>query len=195
MSTKEIHGAGSNSSVTGAALFICWLYSGTLSFMYGFSYPGNNKVVKGKVVAFDFGERRVGAASGMIEIGVATGLQTISFQGRKDLRICLEELISTEEPEQIVVGYPLNMDGSRGERCEAVEKFAGRLKGWFELPVVLWDERMTSSQAERIQREAGVSDRKARAEGLLDRASAILILQSWLDSSDRRGIVLDKEGE
>jgi len=156
---------------------------------------GNNEVVKGKVVAFDFGERRTGAASGMIEIGVATGLQTITFEGRKDLRKKVEELINTEEPEQIVVGYPLNMDGSRSEQCEAVEEFAGRLKGWFGLPVVLWDERMTSSQAERIQREAGVSDWKARADGLLDRASAILILQSWLDSSNRRGIVLDKEEE
>jgi putative Holliday junction resolvase len=151
--------------------------------------------VKGRIVAFDYGERRVGAASGMLQTCVATGLQTIRFEGRKDLRRQVEELISTEEPEQIVVGYPLNMDGSRGERCEAVEVFAGRLKGWFGLPVVLWDERMTSSQAERIQREAGVSDRKARAEGLLDRASAILILQNWLDSSNRRGIVLEKEEE
>ncbi len=155
----------------------------------------NNEVVKGKIVAFDYGERRVGAASGMLETGVATGLRTITFEGRKDLRRQVEELIVSEEPEQIVVGYPLNMDGSRGERCEAAEEFAGRLKGWLGLTVVLWDERMTSSQAQRIQREAGVSDRKARADGLLDRASAILILQSWFDSSDRSGIVLDKEEE
>jgi putative Holliday junction resolvase len=151
--------------------------------------------MKGKIVAFDFGESRIGAASGYVETGVATGLGAVTFEGRRDLRKNMEELISKEGPEQIIVGYPLNMDGSRGERCEEVEKFARRLKGWFGIPIVLWDERLTTSQAVKIQREAGVSDRKARAEGLLDRASAILILQSWFDSSDREGIALENEGE
>lgn len=141
-----------------------------------------------KVMAFDYGERRVGVAVGDEEIGVATGLPTIQFRGRKELRRRLYDLIADQRPEQFVVGYPLNMDGTRGKGCETVEDFAGRLKGWFGSPVVLWDERLTSMQAGRVRKEAGVTDRRARGEGLVDRACAVLILQSWLDSPDRTGI-------
>lgn len=146
-----------------------------------------------KVMAFDYGERRVGVAVGDADVGVATGLPTIRFSGRRDLHSRLRDLVGDHQPEQFVVGYPLNMDGTPGDRCEAVEGFAGRLKGWFGRPVALWDERLTSAQAERIQRQAGVTDLRARDKGLVDRASAVLILQSWLDSPDRTGIEPDRE--
>ena len=141
-----------------------------------------------RIVAIDFGERRIGLATGDDRVGVATGLETITTGGRRDLRSKLEELVREREPDLFVVGYPLNMDGSRGEMCGAVEVFAERLKGWFGLPVVLWDERLSSAEAERIRSEAGTSSKDARSKGLVDRAAAVLILQSWFDSTDRSGI-------
>ncbi len=141
-----------------------------------------------RVIALDYGERRLGVAVGDTDIGVASGLPTIVHTGRKDLRRQLEAVVEEQTPELIVVGYPLLMDGSRGERCEAVDAFARYLTGWFGLQLVLRDERLTSVEAERIRKEAGRSERDAREEGLVDRAAAILLLQNWFDSSDRSGI-------
>jgi len=142
----------------------------------------------GKVIALDYGEARVGVAAAEETVGVATGLETIRWEGRKDLKSSLEAVVEEHDPLRWVVGYPLNMDGSRGERCEAVEGFARRLVGWFDRPVVLWDERLTSAGARRVQHRAGVKEEQAREAGSVDRASAVLILQSWLDAPDRSGV-------
>ncbi len=149
----------------------------------------------GKVVALDYGEARVGVAAADGSVGVATGRETIRWEGRKDLRHSLEEVAEQEGPERWVVGFPLNMDGSRGPRCEAVEAFARRLVGWFGRPVVLWDERLTSAQADRVRRRAGVREERARAQGSTDRAAATLILQSWLDAGDRSGVDWSPHGD
>ena len=141
-----------------------------------------------RVIALDYGERRLGVALGDTDIGVATGLPTIIHEGRKDLRRQLGDVVEAYAPELIVVGYPLHMDGSRGERCEAVDAFTRYLTGWFGLPFVLRDERLTSVEAGRIRIEAGRSEKEARDEGLVDRAAAILLLQNWFDSSDRSGL-------
>ncbi|MFC1595328.1 Holliday junction resolvase RuvX [Gemmatimonadota bacterium] len=141
-----------------------------------------------RVLALDYGERRLGMAVGDTDIGVASGLSTIIHAGRKDLRRQLEAVVENEAPELILVGYPLQMDGSRGERCEAVDAFARFLTGWFGLPLVLRDERLTSAEAERIRKKAGRTGKEARENGLVDRAAAILILQNWFDSSDRSGL-------
>ena len=142
----------------------------------------------GRVLAFDHGGRRLGVAVAASETGVATGLDTIVYDGWKDLRARLTGLVEEQGPERLIVGYPLGMDGQPTPRCEEVETFARRLVGWFGLPVTLWDERLTTAQARRAQRESGRSEKKARQEGLRDRAAAILLLQSWLDHPDRVGI-------
>ena len=145
-----------------------------------------------QVLAIDHGERRLGLAVGDTEVGVATGLPTVTWQGRKDLRRQLSEVVADHEPEHLIVGYPLLMDGTRGERCEAVDAFVRLLTGWFRLTVVLRDERLTSAEAERIRMAAGRSEREARKGGLTDRAAAVLLLQNWFDSTDRSG--LDPDG-
>ena len=142
----------------------------------------------GKVIALDHGESRVGVAAADEAVGVATGLETIRWQGRKDLEEQLARVVEEHDPRRWVIGYPLNMDGSRGQRCQAVETFARRLVGWFGIPVTLWDERLTSAQASRVRKEAGVREEQARSKGSVDRASAVLILQSWLDAEDRSGV-------
>ncbi|MFC1500615.1 Holliday junction resolvase RuvX [Candidatus Zixiibacteriota bacterium] len=141
-----------------------------------------------RVLALDYGERRLGVAVGTTDIGVASGLPTIMHEGRKDLRRQLEEVVKEEAPDLIVVGYPLLMDGSHGERCAAVDAFARYLTGWFGLPLVIWDERLTSVEAERIRMEAGRTEKDARKKGMVDRAAAILLLQNWFDSTDRSGL-------
>jgi putative Holliday junction resolvase len=146
------------------------------------------RVLMARVLGIDHGERRLGLAAGDTDIGVATGLPTITWNGKKDLRSRLLAVIEEQEPELVIVGYPLLMDGTRGERCEAVDAFVRLLTGWSGLPVVRTDERLTSVEAERIGMEAGRSERQTRAGGLVDRAAAVLLLQNWFDSTDRTGI-------
>jgi putative Holliday junction resolvase len=135
----------------------------------------------GRVLGFDFGDRRLGVAGAHDEIGVATGLSTIAYDGRKDLRHQVGRLMEEQRPERLIVGNPLNLNGSVGERSAAATRFAEQLRSWFGLPVELWDERLTSAQADRIRVEAGTSTAQARRGGMIDRAAAVLILQSWLD--------------
>jgi putative Holliday junction resolvase len=143
------------------------------------------------VIGLDYGERRVGVAAGAREIGVATGVDTIVFASRRELRTALGELLAEREPELFVVGYPRTLAGERGERCRAVEAFTRRLTGWFSLPVVLQDERLTTVEAERVRLAAGRRAEGDAGKGLVDMASAVLILQSWFDAqaagSDRAG--------
>ncbi|MFC1529529.1 Holliday junction resolvase RuvX [Gemmatimonadota bacterium] len=141
-----------------------------------------------RVLGIDHGERRIGLAFGDTDVGVATGLPTITWSGKKDLRGRLISVIDEQEPELLVIGYPLLMDGTRGERCEAVDSFVKLLTGWFRLPVALRDERLTSAEADRIRMEAGRTEKEARAGGLIDRAAAVLLLQNWFDSTDRSGL-------
>ena len=141
-----------------------------------------------RVLGIDHGERRLGLAVGTTDIGVATGLPTITWSGKKDLRGRLMTVIEEQEPELLVVGYPLLMDGTRGERCEAVDAFVRLLTGWFGLPVALRDERLTSAEANRVRMEAGRTEKEARAGGMVDRAAAVLLLQNWFDSADRSGL-------
>ncbi len=141
-----------------------------------------------RVLGIDHGERRLGLAVGDTDIGVATGLPTITWSGKKDLRRRFMTVIEAQEPALLVVGYPLRMDGTRGERCEAVDTFVRLLTGWSGLQVILRDERLTSAEADRVRLEAGRSEREARAGGLIDRAAAVLLLQNWFDSVDRSGL-------
>ena len=81
---------------------------------------------------------------------------------------------------EIVVGYPLRLSGATGTQSEKMQVFAGELRRKFGLPVHLWDERLTSSQANRILRDADLSIKK-RGEAV-DRMAAVLILQSWMEA-------------
>jgi len=135
------------------------------------------------VLGLDYGERRVGVAAGERDLGVATGITTIHFASRRELRAALAELVNEREPELIVVGYPRTLSGEPGERCRAVETFAGRLFGWFSIPVVYQDERLTSVEADRIRRKAGSRAEGQAGKGMIDMASAVLILQGWFDAA------------
>lgn len=169
-------------------LVSCRFRASRLSCMDGSASTTEVLDLMSRVLALDYGERRLGVAVGDTDVGVAIGLSTIVHEGRKDLHRQLGTVVDEQGPELLVVGYPLQMDGTRGERCEAVDTFARFLTGWFGIPLVLRDERLTSAEAERIRKQAGTTEREAREGGLVDRAAAILLLQNWFDSSDRSGL-------
>jgi putative Holliday junction resolvase len=110
----------------------------------------------------------------------AQGLETIRRQNkRKDLAE-LERVIRQYEVAEIVVGYPLRLSGAEGTQSEKMQVFAEELRKKFKLPVHLWDERLTSSQAHRILRESEISiSKRGKA---VDRMAAMLILQSWMEA-------------
>jgi putative holliday junction resolvase len=131
------------------------------------------------VLGLDVGSKTIGmAVSDPLGI-TAQGLNTIR---RKNKRLDfgqLERVIRQYEVTEVVVGYPLRMSGAEGSQAEKMQQFAEELRRRFELPVHLWDERLTSAQANRMLRETDLSI-KRRGE-VIDRLAAVLILQSWLD--------------
>jgi len=92
----------------------------------------------------------------------------------------LVSLVRNREVKKIVLGLPLNMNGSQGEMARAVQEFADELRRACDVPVVLFDERLTTSEAERVLIQADVSRKKRK--GLRDGLAAVLILQGYLDS-------------
>ncbi len=131
-----------------------------------------------RLLGVDLGEKRVGLAISDPLRKIATPLETVDREG---IFSRLEELVRKQNIGEIVVGLPLNMDGSRGKKAEAAEGFAADLEEKFGLPVVLWDERLTSVSAEKVMREAG--ERPSRAKPSVDKISAALILEAYLRSS------------
>lgn len=133
-----------------------------------------------RYLGVDYGERRVGLAVSD-ELGLmAMPLEILQVQGLKQvirdvLRLCREKQVAG-----IVVGLPLNMDGSRGSAVEAVERFVGELRRETGLSVSMWDERMSSRQVERMLIDSDVS--RSRRKGLVDKLAAQVILQSYLDA-------------
>ena len=135
---------------------------------------------RGRILAIDYGSRRMGlAVSDPLGI-TAQGLETLERKNKRSDFARLERTLRQYEVREIVVGYPLRMSGEAGTQSQKVEEFAKALRQKFELPVHLWDERLTSAEANRLLREADISPRK-RAEAV-DRMAAVLILQSFLEA-------------
>jgi putative Holliday junction resolvase len=134
----------------------------------------------GRILALDVGSRRIGlAVSDPLGI-TAQGLETLQ---RKNKRTDLEKLgavIRHYDVRELVVGLPLRMSGAEGIQSEKMTAFAEELRRCFQLPVHLWDERLTSAEANRILREAELSIEKRKLA--VDRMAAVLILQNFLES-------------
>jgi len=136
-----------------------------------------------RIMAIDFGERRIGlAVSDPLGI-TAQGLPTIDTRKTKDVLSHIRAIIEDKQVTKIVVGMPRNMDGSVGFKGEEVNKFIRELSQRTGMDVQTWDERLTTVQSLRSMREMGVKQKK---KGTADRISATLILQSYLDSQSQR---------
>jgi putative Holliday junction resolvase len=134
----------------------------------------------GRVLGLDLGERRVGVALSD-PLGItAQGRETMTRHGRRKDLGALAALVREEDVQRVVIGLPLRLDGTAGPAAEEAQRFAADLESVIDIPVELWDERLTTVEAERAMTDAGVRRRKRRDH--VDRLAAVLILQSWLDA-------------
>jgi putative Holliday junction resolvase len=113
----------------------------------------------------------------------AQGLETLERKNKRHDFAHLERLIREYEVKEIVVGLPLRMSGIEGTQAEKMQAFAEELRQKFGLRVHLWDERLTSAEANRLLRETGLSiEKRGKA---VDRMAAVLILQGWMEKNGR----------
>jgi putative holliday junction resolvase len=142
-------------------------------------HPSSSTPLTGTLLAFDFGTRRIGIAKGNSLIGTAQPLATIDAE-KTDLRFArIAELIAEWQPSGLIVGLPCNDDGSPHELTALCRRFANRLKGRFNLPTILVDERYTSAAASSALNEQGVHGRKQKS--VIDQYAAQQILQAYFD--------------
>lgn len=139
----------------------------------------------GRILALDLGQRRIGLALSDELRLTAQGLETLE---RTNMREDLDRLARLAEEKQVsmfLLGNPVRMNGTEGPRSEWVRRFAEKLKARTGKEVRLWDERLTTVEAERVLRESGISrEKRGRA---VDRLSAVILLASYLDSAVAAG--------
>jgi len=135
---------------------------------------------EGTVLAFDFGEKRIGVAVGETALTQAHPLAVIRVHGKKERQKAIGELIREWRPARLVVGLPTHVDGTPHAITGMCRTFAAWLSEQFSLPVELADERLTSCDAEARLRETGHNSKTMKP--LLDAVAAQLILQTWFES-------------
>ncbi len=138
-----------------------------------------------RIMGLDFGTKTVGVAISDPLMVTAQPVETITRKSANKLRQTLariEELIVENCVELIVLGYPKNMNNTVGERAQACETFKEDLERRTALPVILWDERMTTVESERILMAGGV--RRENRKAVIDQMAAVLILQSYMDAQN-----------
>lgn len=134
-------------------------------------------------MGLDVGSKRIGVAVSDLLGITAQGLPTMIRTNKRADFGKLAEIVRQYDVHEIVVGYPLRLSGSEGSQSQKMQVFAEELRKKSGLPVHLWDERLTSTQANRILRDADLSIKK-RGEAV-DRMAAVLILQSWMEAHPR----------
>lgn len=135
---------------------------------------------EGTVLAFDFGEKRIGVATGETLLVNAHPLTVIHAESSTGQLAAIAALIAEWRPVQLVVGLPTHADGTPHEMTRRARRFGERLQRRFNLPVGFADERLTSLDAAARLRETGRDSKAARP--LLDAVAAQLILQTWFES-------------
>ena len=132
------------------------------------------------MLALDVGSRRIGIAISD-PLGItAQGLPTLERTNKQADLAALRRLIDDHRAVLVLVGYPLHMSGRAGTQAESAAAFAQTLRSRLGCEVLLWDERLTTVEAQRVLRESGVGREKRAAA--VDRLSAVLLLQNYLDS-------------
>jgi putative Holliday junction resolvase len=136
--------------------------------------------VQSRILALDLGKKRIGLAISD-PLGItAQGLPNLVRINKRTDFAALEQLVRERQVGLILMGNPINMRGDEGRQSGWVREFAQALKERTGLPVKLWDERLTSVEAGRVLRSSGISIEKRAAA--VDRLSAVILLQSYLDS-------------
>lgn len=134
------------------------------------------------VIAFDYGLRQIGVAHGQTLTCSAQGISILKASDGVPKWGQVETLLHEWKPNLLLVGLPLNMDGSESEISGLARKFARRLHGRFHLDVLMVDERLTSQDAKSSLRDANIDGKGGRVDlTKIDHLAAALILQSWLE--------------
>ena len=133
-----------------------------------------------RILALDHGTVRIGVAVSDEMKMIATPLEYIPAEPFADFLARLKEILRDKEVELILIGMPRNMNGSYGPAALKVQEFVAVLNSAITVPIKLWDERLTSTQANRFLIEGGV--RRDQRKQKVDKAAAAILLQSYLDS-------------
>lgn len=139
---------------------------------------------RGRALGVDLGDVRIGVAISDDARRLAVPLGTVQAGRPPGELKAIAELVRENDVSIVVVGLPLSLDGGRGARATHAEAFAEGLRTFVQVPVILQDERLTTVEAERGLREAGVSGRDRRA--VVDAEAARILLQAWIDSTAGR---------
>jgi putative Holliday junction resolvase len=132
-----------------------------------------------RILALDHGTKRIGVAVSDETKTIAQPLEYIPAEPFTGFLERLRQLIREKEIDLILIGLPRNMDGSYGPAAEKVQTFVGVLDGAIAVPIRMWDERLTSAQANRVLIQGGA--RRAKRKEKVDQTAAAILLQSYLD--------------
>ncbi len=132
-----------------------------------------------RILALDHGTKRIGVAVSDETKTIAQPLEYIPAEPFADFLTRLKKILSEKEVDFILLGQPRNMDGSYGPAAQKVEAFAAALKTAITIPIKMWDERLTSTMANRALLQAGV--RRDKRKEKVDKMAAAILLQSYLD--------------
>jgi putative Holliday junction resolvase len=157
-------------------------------------------MLKMRVLALDVGERRVGIAVSDPTGALARPLQALARSSREVDFASVAAIVAEHDVGLVVVGLPFSLDGTEGPQARRITGYANRLADHLSVPVVLWDERFTTAEAEEILRQSRSEKkrRRARTSGELDAIAAAVILQSYLDSrylDSHNTELLESEGQ
>jgi putative Holliday junction resolvase len=133
-----------------------------------------------KYICLDIGDRRVGVACGDAEVRIATPLQVLTRASIEQDAQTIGELARKYDAAQLIVGLPRNMDGTQGAQAQAAMAYAEKIARGLNLPLTLWDERLSTLEATKRTQETGARGKKSRRA--LDAIAAAVILQEFLDS-------------
>jgi len=135
-----------------------------------------------RILGLDFGEKRIGVSiSDPLRI-TAQPLSTIQYFSVQNLWGKIDQLWNNYEIEKVVVGLPLNMNGSFGPSAEKAKNFGSEIESRFKIAVEFWDERLTSFEAKKTIQQFG--KKPSKRKGQIDKLAAVLILQGYLDSKN-----------
>ncbi len=132
-----------------------------------------------RIMALDLGEKTIGIALSDPTGLIARGLEVIKRRTMEDDLKRLLVLVEEYEVEKIVMGLPLNMNNTEGPGAQKARAFGGKLSSRISIPVVFWDERLTTVAAEKLLLEADLS--RAKRKKVIDKMAAVFILQNYLD--------------
>jgi len=131
------------------------------------------------VLGFDFGEKRIGVASGQSITCSSNPITTLTSLNNKPDWTAIQLLISEWKPDALIVGLPFYLDGNKSEMTERAEKFSRQLEGRFHLPVYTHNEALSSFEAEQFLQ----SKKKQHNKQDIDKIAAAIIVQSWLEQN------------